>query len=280
MNYIHMDTLTRAFAAIGASARGSGAAAELQLPRTRQDVVLKETSVRAQASVSHPRVTNIDSSTRKLRNGLLYGPSLLNTAEDGGNQSRMWYSISIRSSLTECAASTIIKRGTIPAGSLHFANPVPDLPEGWVGHTHLEGKLYYVRDESNPIQGAPRTLTIVTDADPRIPRNLRGLESVHRKVVEVISAQGMSLPNKVQLFIEIYPEQDDYKDVGGYYLADLDNQSILWYGSLLQFSQFHISLFALGFRTPIRRISAWATRLILASSMSSTSVRDFHSSGN
>jgi len=190
--------------------------------------------------------------------------------------------MSIRSSLTECAVSTIISRGIIPAGSsLHFANPVPDLPEGWVGHTHLEGKLYYVRDESNPIQGAPRTLTIVTDADPRNPRNLRGLESVHRQVVGAINAQGMSLPNKVQLFIEIYPEQDhDYEDVGGYYLADLDNQSILWYGSPLQYSQFHISLFALGCRTPIRRISALATRLILASSMSSTSVRSFHSSGN
>jgi len=53
MNYIHMDTLTRAFAAIGAPARGSGAAADLQLPRTRQDVALKGASRRAQASVSH-----------------------------------------------------------------------------------------------------------------------------------------------------------------------------------------------------------------------------------
>jgi len=147
---------------------------------------------------------------------------------------------------------------------------VPDLPEGWVEHTHLEGKLYYVRDESNPIQGAPRTLTIVTDADPRIPRNLRGLESVHRQVVEAIKDQDMILPKMVQLFIEIYPEEDEWGLAGGYYLADLDNQSIFWYEPLLQYSPFHISLFALGCRTPIRRISALATRLILVYSKSST----------
>jgi len=137
-----------------------------------------------------------------------------------------------------CAASPIIRRGTIPAGPIHFTNPVPDLqlPEGWVEHTHLEGKLYYVRDESNPIQGAPRTLTIVTDADPRIPRNLRGLESVHRQVVEAIKDQDMVLPKMVQLFIEIYPEEDEWGLAGGYYLADLDNQSIFWYETLLQYS--------------------------------------------
>jgi len=147
---------------------------------------------------------------------------------------------------------------------------VPDLPEAWVEHTHLEGKLYYVRDESNPIQGAPRTLTIVTDADPRNPRNLRGLESVHRQVMEAIRVQDMSLPNKVQLFIEIYPEQDDWTLAGGYYLADLDNQSIFWYGSLLQCSPFRISLFALGCKTSIRWMPASATRLILVCSKSST----------
>jgi hypothetical protein len=128
-------------------------------------------------------------------------------------------------------ASTTIKRGTIPAGPLLFTNPVPTLPEGWVEHTHLEGKLYYVRDGSNPIQSAPSTLTIVTDSDPRNNRNLRGLENVHRQVVDAIKDQGICLPKKVQLFIEIYPEQDSWSRVGGYYLADLDNQSIFWYGS-------------------------------------------------
>jgi uncharacterized protein YqfB (UPF0267 family) len=137
---------------------------------------------------------------------------------------------------------------------------VDTLPEGWVEHTHLEGKLYYVRDESNAIQGAPSTLTIVTDADPRKPRNLRGIENVHRQVVEAIKERNMTLPEKVQLFIEIYPEQDEYDYVGGYYLADLDNQSIFWYEFLLQCSPFPISLFALGWRKPIRRISALATR--------------------
>jgi len=127
------------------------------------------------------------------------------------------------------AASTVIKRGTIPAGPLHFNNPVPTLPEGWVEYTHLEGKLYYVRDasKSNAIQGA---LTIVTDSNPRNKRNLLGLESVHHQVVEAIKEQNMRLPENVQLFIQLYPEQDEsWGHVGGYYLADLDNQSVFWY---------------------------------------------------
>ena len=144
----------------------------------------------------------------------------------------------------ECEASTIIRRGTIPAGPLHFTNPLPTLPEGWVEHTHLEGKLYYVRDESSAIQGAPFTLTIVTDSDPRNPRNLRGLVNVHCQVVEAIKDQDMRLPKKVQLFIEIYPKQDDWSHAGGYYLADLDNQSIFWYKFILKCSPFHISSFA------------------------------------
>ena len=180
------------------------------------------------------------------------------------------YPISLRGSLTECVASTIIRRGTIPAGPLHFTNPVPTLPEGWVEHTHVGGKLYYVRDESNPIQGAPSTFTIVTDADPRDKRNLRGIENVHLQVVKAVRDRDIRLPEKVQLFIEIYPKQDDWGHVGGYYLADLDNQSIFWYEFLLQYSLLHISLFALGWKTWIRRISDWAILLILASSESST----------
>jgi hypothetical protein len=123
---------------------------------------------------------------------------------------------------------TFIRRGTIPAGPLHFTNPVPTLPEGWVEHTHLEGKLYYVRDASNPIQGAPFTLTIVTDSNPRDERNFRGLESLHRQVVEAIQEQNIQLPKRVQLFIELYPKGDGWSHVGGYYLADLDNQSLFW----------------------------------------------------
>jgi hypothetical protein len=127
---------------------------------------------------------------------------------------------------------TTIRRGIIPTGPLHFTNPVPSLPEGWVEHTHLEGKLYYVRDGSNAIQGAPFTLTIITDSDPRNNRNLRGLENVHRQVVDAIKDQDIRLPDKVQLFIEFYPEQDYWGHVGGYYLADFDNQSIFWYDPL------------------------------------------------
>jgi hypothetical protein len=208
--------------------------------------------------------------TREWWNGLVNIPSSLDTAEDGKNRGRMWYSILLRKFLTEWAVSTIIKRGAIPAGPLHFTNPAPTLPEGWVEHIHLEGKLYYVRDAPNTIQGAPLLLTIVTDSDPRDSRNLRGLESVHRQVVEAIQEQKMRLPTNVQLFIEIYPEQDtDWCHVGGYYLADLDNQSIFWY-ALFAVTTFPISLTILGWRTPIRWISVWETRSTLASSESST----------
>jgi len=94
----------------------------------------------------------------------------------------------------------------------------------------LEGKLFYVRHAPQAIQGAPTILTIVTDSDPRNSRNLRGLESVHRQVVQAIKEQRIRLPAKVQLFIELYPEQDEsWGHVGGYYLADLDNQSVFWY---------------------------------------------------
>jgi len=133
-------------------------------------------------------------------------------------------------------ASTTIRPGVIPAGPLHFTNPVPTLPAGWVEHTHLEGKLYYVRDES--IHGAPSTLTIVTDANPRDSRNLRVLENIHRQVVEAVRDQHVRLPKRCQLLIEIYPEQDDWAHVGGYYLADLDNQSIFWYESLCNTHRF------------------------------------------
>ena len=150
-------------------------------------------------------------------------------------------------------ASTIIKRGTIPAGPIHFTNPAPTLPEGWEEHTHLEGKLFYVRYAPDAIQGAPTTLTIVTDSDPRNSRNLRGLESTHRQVVEAINKQDIRLPAKVQLFIELYPEQDEcWRHVGGYYLADLDNQSVFWYIYIVQYSSFLVSLFALGWTASIR----------------------------
>jgi len=146
---------------------------------------------------------------------------------------------------------------------------VPTLPKGWVEHTHLEGKLFYVRDGSNRIQGTPRTLTIVTDVNPLDSQNLRGLESVHRQVVEAISDEDMRRLNKVQLFVDLCQEEDGW--VGRYYLADLDNQSIFWYETLLQYSPFHISLFALGWRKSIRRNSAVvATKLILAPLESST----------
>ena len=70
MNYIHMDTFSRCLQAIVAPMGGGSAAADdMQLPRTQQDVMLDETRRRAQASVSNPRVTPINSTTasKKIR---------------------------------------------------------------------------------------------------------------------------------------------------------------------------------------------------------------------
>jgi len=94
MDQTRIDSLTGVLAAVVAPARRGGAAADLQLPRTRQDVeettiqakalvsnpvasintlatdnrglplALEETSRQAQASASHPRVTN----THHVRN--------------------------------------------------------------------------------------------------------------------------------------------------------------------------------------------------------------------
>jgi hypothetical protein len=133
----------------------------------------------------------------------------------------------------------------------------------------LEGKLYYVRDASNPIQGAPFTLTIVTDANPRVERNFRGLESLHRQVVEAIQKQNIQLPKRVQLFIELYPKGDGWSHVGGYYLADLDNQSLFWYVSCT-IHRIPSHPLTLGWRTSIPRISVWAIKSTLAYSESST----------
>ena len=60
LNQIRMDTFSGVLQAIVAPSHGSSAAHDLQLPRTRQDVTLEETSRRAQESASHPRVTPIN----------------------------------------------------------------------------------------------------------------------------------------------------------------------------------------------------------------------------
>lgn len=60
MNHIRMGSLVERLHAMVGPARGSSAAADTQLPRTRQDVILEETGRRAQASVSNPRLTPIN----------------------------------------------------------------------------------------------------------------------------------------------------------------------------------------------------------------------------
>jgi len=59
MNHFHMDSFSRCLQAIVAPMGGASAAADdMQLPRTRQDVMLEETRRRAQASVSNPTIAS------------------------------------------------------------------------------------------------------------------------------------------------------------------------------------------------------------------------------
>ena len=73
MNTIRMDSLSGVLQAIVAPSRGSSAAHDL--PRTRQDLALEETSRRAQASASHRRVAPIDTTiTPPIRKETLGSP--------------------------------------------------------------------------------------------------------------------------------------------------------------------------------------------------------------
>lgn len=74
MNHIRMGSLTERLHAIVAPMHDSGDAADMQLPRTRQDVALGETGRRAQASVSNPRVTPINTSIRAIRKDTIGSP--------------------------------------------------------------------------------------------------------------------------------------------------------------------------------------------------------------
>jgi len=118
-------------------------------------------------------------------------------------------------------AATVIKRGTILAGPLHFNKRVPTLNKGWGEHTHL---LYHLWDASSATQGAPFTLTSVTGSSER-PKPTR----IGKRPSPGTGGYQGTLPIKVQLFIQLYPEQDEsWGHVGDYYLADLDNQSGFW----------------------------------------------------
>jgi hypothetical protein len=91
MDQIRMDSLTGVSAAIVAPARGSAAAADLQqLPRTRQDVGLEKTTIRAIAPVSNPNAAPINTPAIDNRGLPLSGER------------------SVRS-LTRCAISTLTK---------------------------------------------------------------------------------------------------------------------------------------------------------------------------
>ena len=83
MDQIRMSSFAGVFAAIVAPAHGSGTSADLQqLPRTRQDVVVEETTLRAEAPVSNPRVAPINTPAIEDRGLPLSGGNLHGDALD------------------------------------------------------------------------------------------------------------------------------------------------------------------------------------------------------
>jgi hypothetical protein len=69
----------------------------------------------------------------------------------------------------------------------------------------------------------------VTDSDPRNLITRKTLEHAHFITRVTIAENDFDLPDRVQLFLELYPEdEEDVHPYAGYYLADLDNQTIFW----------------------------------------------------
>ncbi|KAG8827162.1 hypothetical protein FRC17_007963 [Serendipita sp. 399] len=131
---------------------------------------------------------------------------------------------------------------TIPAGSVIVNRQLDPLPEGWTMYIHPEGKPFYHRiamePEYNLLQGTLlfdkgkplcRPLEIVTDSDPRDPVTRKTLEHAHFIARVTVAENNFELPERSELFIELYPENEpDLRPYAGYYLADHTNQTIFW----------------------------------------------------
>ena len=69
----------------------------------------------------------------------------------------------------------------------------------------------------------------MTDSDPRDPVTRKTLEHAHFIARITIAENNVELPNRVELFLELYPaDQPDNHPFAGYYLVDHDNQTIFW----------------------------------------------------
>lgn len=74
-----------------------------------------------------------------------------------------------------------------------------------------------------------RPLEIVTDSDPRDPIVHKTLEHAHFIARVTIAENNVELPERTELFLELYPEEDeDLHPYAGYYLVDHDSQTVFW----------------------------------------------------
>jgi hypothetical protein len=70
---------------------------------------------------------------------------------------------------------------------------------------------------------------IVTDSDPRNPMTRKTLEHAHFITRITIAENNVELPERTELFLELYPEEEkDFHPYAGYYLADHDHQTVFW----------------------------------------------------
>ena len=70
---------------------------------------------------------------------------------------------------------------------------------------------------------------MVTDSDPRDPIVRKTLEHAHFFARISVKQNVLELPERCELFIELYPEDEEAKrPYAGYYLADHDNQVVFW----------------------------------------------------
>lgn len=74
-----------------------------------------------------------------------------------------------------------------------------------------------------------RPLEIVTDSDPRASINRKTLEHAHFIARITIAENNIELPERVELFLELYPaDEPDLHPYAGYYLVDHTNQGVFW----------------------------------------------------
>ncbi|KIM28673.1 hypothetical protein M408DRAFT_8509 [Serendipita vermifera MAFF 305830] len=171
------------------------------------------------------------------------GKTLVEEEKPGeGNVWDVWARLPRDARRWEKPANIPVAHVPIPAGSICLNRPSEALPEGWTMYIHPEGKPYYHRDAREPEstllvgtnlygkgKAVSRPLEIVTDSDPRDPVTRKTLEHAHFIAQVTIAENEVELPDRVELFLELYPaDEPDLHPYAGYYLVDHTNQVVFW----------------------------------------------------